>query len=72
MPQEPTRYERELMVSLGFETLEELIEFLNLPPHPDLDKTMHPPDTSASERWDRFLEDEWEKEQAQKKKQEGL
>lgn len=71
MQREPTQYERELMVSLGFETREELTEFLNLPPHPTLDKMMHAPDTSASEGWDRFLEDEWERAQADKRKSEG-
>jgi len=61
-----TEYERQLMVSLGFETLEELIEFLNLPVVDNLN--MKPPDMSESTRWDEFLEDEWEKEQADKAK----
>jgi hypothetical protein len=54
------------MVSLGFETLEELIEFVNLPVVDNLN--MKPPDMSESTRWDEFLEDEWEKEQADKAK----
>jgi len=62
-----TEYERQLMESLGFRTLQELTKFLNLPPHPALNKTMHPPDTSESTRWDDWLEKEWEMEQAQKK-----
>jgi len=63
---QPTRYERELMGSLGFETLTELIEFLALPPHPGLSETMHPPDTSESTRWDNFVDEQWNKEQEER------
>lgn len=55
----PTRYEEELMISLGFDTLEELEEFLNLPTRSDLG--MHPPYEfyEASSREDKWIDDHW-------------
>jgi hypothetical protein len=67
MSREPTRYERELMRSLAFNTLEELIEFLNLPPVDNL--RMHPPDTSEGERWDRWIDEQSEKEEKAKERE---
>lgn len=56
MPKEPTLYEQQLMESLGFQTLEELTEFLNLPVVDDL--KMKPPE----------LIGDWDEEQTQKAK----
>jgi hypothetical protein len=67
---QPTSEEKYLLAYLHLPNVEALEKVLNAPSWGCLD--MHPPDTSASERWDRFLEDEWEREQAKKKKSEEL
>jgi restriction endonuclease Mrr len=59
----PTSYEKELMESLGFQRLEDLEQFLNLPP---LKLGMHPPDEfyEAQSREDRWIDDHCVEDQA--------
>lgn len=65
MPIEPTECERQLTESLGFKTLQELTDIMNLPVVDNL--SMQPPDTSKSTRWDEWPENQRGREQAETK-----